>query len=216
MKWPTAASMPRLFNGAGWSKWLGAVVVTAWALSAPAGADPGSTNFSPQQIEFYEKQVQPILAENCYKCHSHQADKIKGEFVLDSREGLLKGGETGPAIVAGEPEKSLLIKAVRQVDEDLQMPPKKKLTGEQIAALTEWVKIGAPYSAKPVAARQSRSKKITDEDRKWWSFQPVRRTPLVAPVPRVTTTRSGDSTHPATLAGRLHHSAAGQGGPAPP
>jgi len=79
----------RLFNTAGWSRWLGSVVVTIWALSAPAVADPGSTNFSPQQIEFFEKQVQPILAENCYKCHSHQADKIKGSFVLDSPFVLL-------------------------------------------------------------------------------------------------------------------------------
>src|SRR5881628_3634300 len=159
------------------SKWFGAVVATAWVLFAAAGADTGSTSFSPLQIEFYEKQVQPILTENCYKCHSHQADKIKGEFVLDSREGLLKGGETGPAIVAGEPEKSLLIKAVRQVDEDLQMPPKKKLSDEQIATLSKWIKIGAPYSeATPPVAGPPKSKKITDEDRKWWAFQPVRAT----------------------------------------
>jgi len=196
----------RLFNTAGWSKWLGSVVVTIWALSAPAVADPGSTNFSPQQIEFFEKQVQPILAENCYKCHSHQADKIKGSFVLDSLEGLLKGGETGPAIVPGEPEKSLLIKAVRHTDEDLQMPPKKTLPAEQIATLVEWIKMGAPYStatgllspalsstrlraatARPggegedssdpqnaATATRRKGKKITDEDRAWWSFQPVR------------------------------------------
>src|SRR5438132_14019044 len=131
--------MGRIVKG----KWFGAAVVTAWALFAAAGADTGSTNFSPLQIEFYEKQVQPILAENCYRCHSHEADKIKGSFVLDSREGLLKGGETGAAISPGEPEKSLLIKAVRQVDEDLKMPPKKKLSDEQIASLAEWIKMGA-------------------------------------------------------------------------
>src|SRR5438445_2358612 len=157
------------------SKWFGAAVVTAWALFAAAGADTGSTNFSPQQIEFYEKQVQPILSENCYKCHSHQADKIKGSFVLDSREALLKGGETGPAIVPGEPEKSLLIKAVRHIDEDLQMPPKKTLPAEQINTLVEWIKIGAPYSkTSAVTATRLKSKKITDEDRAWWSFQSVR------------------------------------------
>src|SRR5438132_11320545 len=87
---------------------------------------------SREQIEFYEKQIQPILAENCFKCHSHQAEKIKGSLVLDSREGALKGGETGPAILSGDPEKSLLIRAVRHVDEDLQMPPKKKLAEAQI------------------------------------------------------------------------------------
>src|SRR5438132_1609714 len=155
------------------SNWFGAALATAWALFAAAGADTGSTSFSPLQIEFYEKQVQPILAENCYKCHSHQADKIKGGFVLDSREGLLKGGETGPAIVPGEPDKSLLISAVRHIDEDLQMPPKKKLADEQIALLAEWIKLGAPYAGNSSVGKVAKSRKITDEDRKWWSFQPL-------------------------------------------
>src|SRR6266581_294435 len=168
--------MPTRLNSAELSKRLGGVITTAWALFAAAGADTGSTSFSPLQIQFYEKQVQPMLAENCYKCHSHQADKIKGSFVLDSREGLLKGGESGPAFVPGEPEKSLLIKAVRHIDEDLQMPPKKKLPDDQIAILTQWIKMGAPYStAGTVASSNPKRKQITDEDRKWWSFQPVRK-----------------------------------------
>src|SRR5712671_3009757 len=90
------------------------------------------------QSDFYEKRVQPILSEYCYQCHSHQAEKIKGSLVLDSREGLLKGGESGPAVLPGDPEKSLLIRAVRHVDEDLQMPPKKKLAETQIALLIQW------------------------------------------------------------------------------
>ena len=138
--------------------------------AAEAGA------FSPSDLEFYEKQVQPILADNCYKCHSHEADKIKGEFVLDSREGLLKGGETGPAIVPGDPEKSLMIKAVRHVDDDLKMPPKQKLAAEQIAILTDWVKRGAPYAENSAVAKKiPKVRKITDEDRRWWAFQPVKR-----------------------------------------
>src|SRR5438094_8142918 len=116
-------------------RWPGATLVMLWAFSCALGAEANSPVFSRGQIEFYEKQVQPILSENCYKCHSHQADKIKAGVVLDSRLGLLKGGETGPAIVPGAPEKSLLIKAVRHEDEDLQMPPKKKLSDEQIATL---------------------------------------------------------------------------------
>ena len=70
--------------------------------SEPVRAPDGGSiplKFSREQLEFYEKQVQPLLAENCFKCHSHQAEKIKGSLVLDSREGLLKGGETGPAPV---------------------------------------------------------------------------------------------------------------------
>src|SRR2546426_8194718 len=166
------------------SNWFGAALATAWALFAAAGADTGSTSFSPLQIEFYEKQVQPILTENCFKCHSHQAEKIKGSFVLDSREGLLEGGDTGPAIVPGDPEKSLLIRAVRHVDEDLQMPPKKKLSDAQIALLAQWVKMGEPYSeveGQKSEGRGQKSERATTKDRNWWSFQPVRavQAPLV-------------------------------------
>src|SRR5436190_21614 len=74
--------------------------------------------------DFFIKQVQPILQENCFKCHSHSAEKIKGGLVLDSLDGMLAGGDTGPALIPGDVEKSLLIKAIRYQDEDLQMPPK--------------------------------------------------------------------------------------------
>ena len=124
---------------------IGALLLGGIGLGRAADASSAPVKLSAAQIEFYEKQIQPILAENCFKCHSHQADKIKGSLVLDSREGALKGGETGPAIQPGDPEKSLLIGAVRHLDEDLQMPPKKKLPETQIALLTEWVKMGAPY-----------------------------------------------------------------------
>src|SRR5438309_1092463 len=97
------------------------------------------------ETEFFEKKIRPLLVENCYKCHSHESEKLKGGLFLDSRDGVLKGGETGPAIVPGDPEKSLLIKAVRYTDKDLQMPPKgKKLPEEDIASLVAWVKMGAP------------------------------------------------------------------------
>src|SRR5262245_31532405 len=157
--------------------WLVLLVLTTPLTQAASS----SILFSPEQLQFYERQVQPILAENCYRCHSHQADKIKGDFLLDSREALLKGGETGPAIVPGDPDKSLLMKAVRHTDEDLQMPPKKKLSDPQIAILADWIKAGAPYSEAHPSAAAVREKKIMEADRKWWSFQPVR---AIAP-PRV-------------------------------
>ena len=127
---------------------------------------------------FFAEKIRPILQDNCYKCHSHSAEKIKGGLVLDSRDAVLSGGDTGPAIVPGDPEKSLLIEAVGYKDQDLQMPPKnKKLADEQIALLTEWVKRGAPWS-KAVEQKLGDRKmairpkgKITDEDRKWWAFQ---------------------------------------------
>jgi mono/diheme cytochrome c family protein len=125
--------------------------------------------------ELFKSTIKPIFVENCHKCHSHSADKIKGSLLVDSLAGLLTGGEHGPAIVPGDPEKSLLIKAVRYTDEDLQMPPKgKKLSDQQIRALAEWVKLGAPWPGSETNKIAARGK-ITDEDRKWWSFQPLRK-----------------------------------------
>src|SRR5262249_35822610 len=127
-------------------------------------------------IPFYEQKIRPILAENCFKCHSHAANKSRGSLVVDSLGGLLKGGDRGPALVPGDPDKSLLIQAVRHTDPDLQMPPNdKKLTDEQIGLLTRWVKMGAPA---PDTGKTARAPgKITDEDRAWWAVQPVREPP---------------------------------------
>src|SRR2546429_5985076 len=121
--------------------------------------------------EFFEKKIRPLLVENCYKCHSHESEKLKGSLFLDSRDGLLKGGETGPAIVPGDPEKSLLIKAVRYTDKDLRMPPKdKKLSDEQIADLEAWVKMGAPEP--PTDKLETRNSKLSTKQH--WAFQPVK------------------------------------------
>src|SRR6266487_4304576 len=127
---------PRVF----WNLGFGAsLVLGAWCLELPAA------ELSPAETQFFENKVRPILAKNCYKCHSTQAEKVRGSLLLDSKEGTLKGGETGPAIVPGDPDKSLLIKAVRYTDPDLQMPPKgDKLSDEQINDLVTWVKMGAP------------------------------------------------------------------------
>jgi hypothetical protein len=157
-------------------KWVGTglVLLSGGALIQAVETNTAPRGFSREQIDFYEKKVQPILEQNCYKCHSHQAEKIKGGFVLDSRDGLLKGGETGPAVVPGNAEQSLLIKAVRHVDEDLQMPQKRKLADADIAMLTEWVKLGAPYAENQVtSASVPKGRRSTTEDRSWWSFQPV-------------------------------------------
>src|SRR5207248_1452264 len=108
-------------------------------------ASARAADVSPAQLQFFENKIRPVLANNCYKCHSAQAEKVKGGLLLDSREGVLKGGESGAAIVPGDPEQSKLIKAVRYADPDLQMPPKgKKLSEQDIADLVAWVKMGAP------------------------------------------------------------------------
>jgi len=153
-----------------WSS--GHVLALLGALSILANARAASSNFEGER--FFTEKVQPILTEHCHKCHSHNADKIKGGLVLDSLSGFLTGGDSGPAIVPGKPEASLLLKAIGYGDEDLQMPPKgKKLSEEQIRTVTQWVKMGAPWPGSET--NKIARGKITDEDRQWWSFQPLKK-----------------------------------------
>jgi hypothetical protein len=127
---------------------------------------------SAEALSFFESKVRPVLIEHCYKCHSDA--KQKGKLRLDSRAGQLRGGEHGPALVPGNPEKSLLITALRHGEEDeLKMPPSKKLPADKIASLTQWVKMGAPWPAgEKVAAAKSETPH--------WAFQPVKRPALPA------------------------------------
>src|SRR2546423_15008119 len=98
-------------------------------------------------FEFFERKIRPVLAEHCYKCHSLEAEKLKSGLYLDSKEGMLKGGESGkPAIVPGNAEASRLIEAIRYGNEELQMPPPKigRLTAEQRTDFVTWVNLGPP------------------------------------------------------------------------
>src|SRR5258706_13417849 len=111
------------------------LTLTALALAMAAAPARSAVPPSAEGIDYFEKHVRPILVDTCYKCHSAQSEKLKGERYVDSPYGLRKGGKTGPAIVPGEPEESLLIKAVRDGGEELQMPPKEQLSKGQGAAL---------------------------------------------------------------------------------
>jgi len=102
---------------------------------------------------FFEKKVRPVLAASCYKCHSETSEKLKGGLKVDSREALLRGGESGPAIVPGKPDESPLIHAVRYDHDDLQMPPKQKLADAAVADLEKWVEMGAPWGASEKTVR---------------------------------------------------------------
>ena len=139
---------------------------------------------TPDQIEFFENKIRPVLVDHCYSCHSDRAEKVKGGLKLDTREAVLKGGTSGDVIVPGDPDASLLIKAVRYLDPDLQMPPKdKKLSADQIASLEAWVKMGAPdprLSTEPKPLTD-----IAEARARHWAFQPVK-TP---PPPKVKQTR---------------------------
>ena len=129
---------------------------------------------SPEGLEFFEKKIRPVLSDKCYKCHSAQSAKVKGGLLLDSRETLLKGGDTGPAIVPGIPEKSLLIKAIHYEDEELQMPPKEQLTEAQIKDFEAWIRMGAPDPRKPGETVASKPAYDFEKEKKFWSYQPVK------------------------------------------
>ena len=120
--------------------------------------------------EFFEKKIRPLLEQRCLECHSPEK-KVKGGLRLDSREGWQTGGDSGPAIVPGKPQESLLITAVAYHDKDLKMPPKKKLSTDEIAALEQWVKAGAqdPRSAVATGAKKQRGLSIED-GKKFWSY----------------------------------------------
>src|SRR5687768_11739331 len=96
-----------------------------------------------QQIAFFESKIRPVLVEHCYKCHASTSEKLKAGLKLDSRESTLKGGDTGPALTPGDPEKSLLLEALRYKNEDMQMPPKGKLPDAVINDFATWIKMGA-------------------------------------------------------------------------
>src|ERR1700683_4566409 len=91
-------------------------------------------------VEYFEKNVRPVLADNCYRCHSNSATKVRGDLYLDSVSGILKGGEGGPVIVPGDPDHSPLISAIRREDKDTQMPPKQALSEAQVTVIVNWVK----------------------------------------------------------------------------
>ncbi len=118
---------------------------------------------SPQSLEFFESKVRPLLVDNCFSCHSDK--KQEAGLRLDSREGILRGGDAGPVVVPGEPEKSKLIKAIRH-EIAVKMPPKGKLPADAIETLTTWIKLGAPF---PPGV-----KKTGPDPRAHWAYQPVK------------------------------------------
>jgi cytochrome c553 len=147
------------------------------ASSAPAAA---AESQAAADVSFFETKVRPLLAERCQRCHSTRAKKQKGGLLLDSRAGILKGGGRGAAVVPGQPEKSLLVQAVRYANDSLQMPPGGRLPPNDVAVLEEWVRRGAPFPEAGAAV----DRKAVDlgEGRKFWSFQPPQ--PVAPPATR--------------------------------
>ena len=127
----------------------------------------------PAGLEFFEKKIRPVLISECYQCHSED-EKVKGGLRLDWRGGWQEGGDSGAAIIPGRVGKSLLIQAIRHGDADLQMPPKKKLTAEQIADFEKWVAMGAPDPRAAAEATAKDKQMDLEAARRFWAFQPVK------------------------------------------
>jgi len=177
---------PRVAFGNCWmlGLWF-ALCATIPVVAAGGDLQPNPGKPDPEQAEFFEARVRPVLAMQCLECHG--AEKHKGGLRLDERDAMLRGGESGRVVVPGKPEESPLIEAIRHQG-DVHMPPKRKLTDEDIMALTEWVKRGAIWPETRLIARTRSSTAgmpttadavitgdpLKELDRTFWSFQPVR------------------------------------------
>jgi hypothetical protein len=151
---------------------VGGALLAGWLASPPAWAERPPT---PEQLAFFEKSIRPVLVKECYGCHAATAKKVRGGLKLDTRDGARKGGETGPAVVPGEPERSLLIRAIKHAKGGLKpMPPKKKLPDEVIADFEKWVAMGAP-DPRDGTARVTKNEIDVEKGRNFWSFRPPRK-----------------------------------------
>jgi hypothetical protein len=150
-----------------------APVAIALIAAAPGRPD---RRFDAESVEYFEKKVRPLLVNNCNICHSADTNS-KGGLRVDDRNGLIQGGNRGPAVVPGDPENSILIQAVLQTEDDLKMPPKKRLAAEEIALLTKWIKDGAAWTEVDAAVvsrnPNSRYDKLKKEH---WAWQPLKET----------------------------------------
>jgi hypothetical protein len=148
------------------------VVVLLMGAVLGAGEPAGEQRPTAEQTRFFETSIRPMLVKKCFKCHGEK--KQWGGLRLDSRGALLRGGESGAAIVPGRPDKSLLISVIRETDDELRMPKDDSLTPRQINELVRWVEMGAPFPTEAGRAERTR-------DPNHWAFQP----PVRPPVPAV-------------------------------
>jgi len=174
-------------------RWAPRLVAFIAAVVLPAvglAQDEPATEWTAEQLNFFESKIRPVLVDKCYSCHSGEAGIIEAELRVDSREGLLIGGSSGAAVVPGDPDASLLLMAIRHDDPDLAMPPDDaggKLDDSVIADFEHWIEIGMPDPRRGEAIDPEFG--AGDEARQWWAFQPLSRPEVPAP---------GDSSWPAS------------------
>lgn len=175
------ASLPHIlrFNKLCWA-FLASSFVGDGPVAAQEPKEP--PKLTKQETQYFESRIRPILANKCYSCHSVESGESEGGLRLDSREALLRGGNSGPAIVSKNPTKSLLIKAVEHLDPELAMPPKSaggKLSESEIKELTRWVRMGAPDPRKEEDHLLA-TEQINESAKSWWAYQPLTN-PAIAP-----------------------------------
>jgi len=143
----------------------------SWLLALGLTAIAQDVNWSEQQLTFFETKIRPVLVEHCYSCHAQDSKILRAGLFVDSRNGLIEGGDSGAAIVPGEPEESLLIEALKY--ESYEMPPEGKLPDNVIADFETWIREGA---AAPRTGKAASSHPAIDLEagRQFWSFQPIR------------------------------------------
>ena len=148
------------------------VIVIIFAVCLPASALSAADG-----IDFFENKVRPVLVQHCYSCHSGKSKKLRGGLRLDSREAMLTGGESGPALAPGQPDKSRLIEAIDYKNVELQMPPRGKLPEAALDDLTTWVKMGAPWPKQASSGNVGVIKSafdLNERKRSHWAWQPLR------------------------------------------
>jgi cytochrome c553 len=156
--------------------------LTAASVNAAGTAENAHAGLTADQLNFFEKNIRPVLIEHCYKCHSAESDKIKGGLTLDTKQGTVLGGESGhPGVTPGNLAESSIYQAMTWKNEDMQMPPKQKLPEDVIANFQKWIEMGAPDPREQVVANAGGGRREINmhEGRKHWAFQK----PTVTPPP---------------------------------
>src|SRR5262245_4435825 len=151
---------------------LSGLLLVGWVAASPdlhAQSPPDR-----EQIAFFEKIIRPVLVKECYSCHATDAEKVRGGLKLDTRDGVRKGGDNGPAVIPGDVAKSLLLRAIKHDDDVKPMPPKKKLADDVIADIEKWIAMGAP-DPRDAPTRAAKVEIDIDKGRKFWAFQPVKK-----------------------------------------
>ena len=141
------------------------LLAAGWLLALPLVA----------RADDWEAKARAVFEAQCFRCHSHKANKSKGDLMLDAKASMRKGGQTGPAVVPGHPEKSLILELIRSKDDDARMPPTAPLPADQEKVLVEWIKAGAPWTDSGDKKHARVPGTISDEDRQYWAYKPAKK-----------------------------------------